>query len=190
MESIIEYRDLSNGPVEACRELSNALFAHQAEQGVVHKEILAGMNFDSRLKRSFDNTKDKYLLVAYDGEEPIGYVFNVVEDIDEAGKNARPPWADSIEGENLLGFFPEEMSVPARIGTLNNIYLKPEYRGRGVGKVLMESGMDWFKNYSDLDYIFVNISNGNDVAKLYESYGFKYSHPVFGGFIEAYSIEL
>ncbi len=189
MKSVIEYRDLSDGPIETCRELSNELFQYQADMGVNNVEILASMDFDSRLKLSFENTKEKYLLVAFDGEEAIGYIYCVVEDVDEAGKNGRPAWASTF-AEDSLGFYPDEMVVPARIGTLNNIYLKPEYRGRGVGEVLMKSGMDWFKGHSDLDYIFVFISNGNNVAELYEDYGFKYSHEVFGGFIKAYSIEL
>lgn len=38
-------------------------------KGPLHKEILGNMRYETRLKRSFDNSDEKLLLVAFDGEK-------------------------------------------------------------------------------------------------------------------------
>ena len=45
--------------------------------------------------------------------------------------------------------------------------------------------MEWLESFSDVNVIFVYISNGNDAAlDFYLKNGFIYSHDVFGGFIK------
>lgn len=38
-----------------------------------------------------------------------------------------------------------EMFIDERAGMVGDIYVKPEYRGQGVGKSLMQAMKDWFK---------------------------------------------
>lgn len=59
----------------------------------------------------------------------------------------------------------------------------PLQRANGI---LIKRGMQWLKQDTDAENLFVYVSNGNDPASLYESLGFKYSHDVLDGFIEAY----
>ena len=51
--------------------------------------------------------------------------------------------------------------------------------------------MAWLRSVPELRTVYVYISNGNDsVISLYKSFGFRYSHDVFGGFIVAYYLQL
>lgn len=188
----ITYRDLSNGDVEVCRDLCNALMKHQASKGIIHPEILANMSFDTRLKPSFESSNDKFLLVAFDGDKAIGYVFADHSVITEASKQFRPPWKSMLtpeEAENCLGFFPPDLPTPIKAGHINNLYVMPEYRGLNIGKELMDKGMEWIKSDKDVKCALVHVSNGNNVAPFYEKYGFKYTHDVMGGIIKSYELD-
>ena len=88
-------RDCTSQGSELCHELADALFQHQAAMAKdpLHKEILGNMRYETRLKRSFDNTEEKLLLVAFDGEKPVGYLFATAEEVTEEsrrGANAFP----------------------------------------------------------------------------------------------------
>ena len=69
-------RNCTSQGSEICHELADALFQHQAAMAKdpLHKEILGNMRYETRLKRSFDNTDEKLQLVAFDGEKPVGYL--------------------------------------------------------------------------------------------------------------------
>ena len=167
-----------------CKDLCNELMQYQASKAktVFYKLFLSGMKYENRLKPSFESAEDKQLLVTYDGDAPVGYVFSSVETVTEEKKNQRPPFAN----KKMKGFYPDWLTIPTKIADLGNLYIKPEYRGQGIGKELMNQAMDWLRQTQDTPYLFVYVSNGNDVSKFYESYGFKYSHDVFGGLITAY----
>ena len=102
----ISYNEITDGNVEVCRELCNALMAHQADQGLLHPEVLRAMNFDSRLKPGFEATEEKQLFVAFDGSKPVGYVFSSAGLETEASKTARPTWAEGLSGIHETGFYP------------------------------------------------------------------------------------
>lgn len=131
------YKDLPvHGPVEACEDLCNHLIAHQAERGKIRPDILAGMDFEIRLKPSFDRNPNRFLLVAYDGKTPIGYVFANSDILTGENLLARPDWAAEFpagSGEP----YPQELPVPCRIADLNNHYVMPAYRGAHVGHELI-----------------------------------------------------
>lgn len=183
----ITYKEITDGNIEVCKELCNALMMHQADKGVIHPEVLSAMNFDNRLKPSFEGTEEKQLIVAFDGSKPVGYVFSSAELETEASKTARPAWASGLSGINETGFYPEWLPMPGKIGCLNNLYVLPEYRGRHIASILCDEAMLWLRNVPDIRYIYVYISNGNDnVIDFYKKLGFEYSHDVFGGFITAY----
>lgn len=186
MEKDIVYRDLSSGPVEACRDLCDKLMAYQAEKAVVGKEIIASMCFENRLKPSFENAAVRFLLVAYDGEKPVGYMFATVDTVTEESMNIPLSWMKLLPPDSM-GFYPPNFPTPTKVGCLNNLFLLPEYRGLGIGKELFERGLEWLRGAPDLEYWFLDMSNGNNMAPFYEKYGFRHSHAVFGGIIEAYS---
>jgi ribosomal protein S18 acetylase RimI-like enzyme len=160
---------------------------YQADRGVLHPEALRAMNFDNRLKPSFEGAEEKQLVVAFDGSKPVGYVFSSAGLETEASKTARPVWAAGLSGIHKTGFYPDWLPMPAKIGCLNNLYVLPEYRGCHIASALCDRAMRWLRSVPEIKYIFVYISNGNDsVIDFYKKFGFESSHDVFGGFIIAY----
>lgn len=184
------YKDLSaHGPVEVCKDLCNRLMAHQAERGHTRTDILARMSFENRLKPSFEGNPNRFLLVAYDGETPIGYVFANSDVLTEEVLSARPEWAAEFPvGSGEL--YPQNLPVPCRIADLNNLYVMPEYRGEHVGQELMDQAMKWMRSVPDVKYLFTHVSNGNNPGPFYEKQGFHFSHKVWDGFLEAYILEV
>ena len=185
MEQHITYRDLSAGPVELCRELCDQLMAYQTEKARLWREILGAMHFENRLRSSFEAARERYLLAAMDGGRPVGYVFAAAETVTPEDLAARPAWWGGLPREGP-GLLPQWLETPVKIGELNNLYLMPEYRGRGIGAALMERAMAWLESLADAPYLFVHVSNGNNAADFYARYGFRHSHTVAGGIIEAY----
>ena len=164
----IQYKDLTAGPVEVCRDLCNKLLAHQAQKARFRADILAGMNFENRLKPGFEGAEEKLLVVAYDGVTPIGYVFADAETVPEAARNDLPGWAGDLTG----GFYPPDMELPAKVGSLSNLYVLPEYRGRGIGRRLFDTVLQLCREqeYDGLE-LQVNARNAGARA-MYEKYGF------------------
>ncbi|MBN1778328.1 MAG: GNAT family N-acetyltransferase [Clostridiales bacterium] len=187
----ISYRELKNGEVELCRDLCNALMAHQAEKGAIHPEVLRAMTFDNRLLPNFRQAAEKQLVAAFDGERPVGYVFSTAAWQTEASKKEKPDWALGLTGVSETGLYPPWLPTPQKVGCLNNLYVLPEYRGRHIAYTLSSGAMQWFCGVENMQTIYVFISNGNDgVVSLYRNLGFRYSHDVFGGFIIAYSMQI
>lgn len=185
--STIKIKDISSGDVEICRELCEELMQFQASQSTIGTDVLESMTFDNRLKPSFEKAQLKKLLVAFDGNEAIGYVYADAADLTEEVRDYVPDWAKTIYQDGHLIFFPHKQKFPARLGTFNNLYIKPSYHGLGLGDTLSQSVMDWLKGIDKIDGIYVYVSNGNEkVADFYKKYGFDYSHKVLGGFIKAY----
>ncbi|HKK42473.1 MAG TPA: GNAT family N-acetyltransferase [Bacteroidales bacterium] len=185
--SDIEIRDITENSPGICADLCNELMQFQAEQSIFGKDVLAAMTFNNRLKQGFEKAKTKNLLVALDNEKPVGYVYADVADIPESSRYYIPEWAKDIYTQDHLMFFPPQQQLPARLGTFNNLYIKPEYHGLGLGHKLCRSVMDWMKSIEKISGIYVYVSNGNEkVADFYKKYGFRFSHDVLGGFITAW----
>jgi len=181
MSNDIKIEIINGNDIEQCRELCEELMKFQKEQAMLHSECFDGMTFDTRMKRSFDGARDKQVVVVKDGEIPIGYVFSTIDMVTEEGKNSRPDWAP----EGGIGFYPDWLEMPQKTGCLSNLYFKEEYRGLKLGSKLFKIAMEWLESFSDVNVIFVYISNGNDAAlDFYLKNGFIYSHDVFGGFIK------
>lgn len=184
----IEYRVMNDGPVEECRILCNELMKLQAERAHSYKDILGAMNFENRLKPSFENAKERFLLVAYDNDLAIGYVFASTEWVYEAADQAKPEWAMGFpKGSKWI--YPEDIPLPFKIGELVNLNIKPEYRGLHIGEHLMDKAMKWLRTRENVDRLMVYVSNGNNPGTFYERYGFKHSFSVLDGMIEAYAQE-
>ena len=81
-------RDCTSQGSEICHELADALYQHQAAMAKdpLHKETLGNMRYENRLKPSFDSADEKQLLVAFDGEKPVGYIFTAAEEVTEESR--------------------------------------------------------------------------------------------------------
>lgn len=168
--------------VEECRSLCDELMAYQKSKAKIHAEWFDLMDFDTRMKKSCENALRSRIIAAKDEDAPIGYVFSTIDEISAADRNAYPDWAQKIG----MGFYPDWLALPQRIGCLNNLYLSGQYRGLGLGSKLFDMAIKWLESFSDADVCFVYISNGNDAAlRFYLERGFVFSHDVFGGFIQA-----
>ena len=188
-EKVITYCDYSNGDVTVCRDLCNALMQHQASVCKIHQDILGAMTFENRLKISFDQAKEKFLLVALDEKRPIGYIFASTEHISKERK-AFYPFLDKIEKKpGYLGFVPANIKIGAHVGEIGNLFIDPEYRGFNIGRTLMNRAMDWMKSHKDLECTLVYVSNGNNADTFYEKYGFHYVNDVMDGIIKAYELK-
>ena len=172
--------------IEQCRDLCNELMAFQKSKAIMFPEAFNSMNFETRLLQSFKNSPINQIIVAKDGENPVGYVFSTVEDVKKGDKSSFPAWMPDIDTD-AKGFYPDWEYFPDKIGCLNHLYVKKEYRRLSLGAKLLDKALAWLESFEDVDITFVYISNGNTAAfDFYLQKGFTYSHEVFGGFIKAF----
>lgn len=177
---------VNDANIEQCRDLCNELMAFQKSKAIIVPSAFDGMNYETRLKSSFENSPLNQLIVAKDNGVPIGYVFSSIENVADGDKTVIPEWAPVEKGQEVLGFYPNWDKLPEKVGCLNHLYFRDEYRGKGLGSKLFNAAMEWLESFDDVNMTFVYISNGNDDAlKFYLNHGFVYSHDVFGGFIKA-----
>lgn len=177
---------VNDGNIEQCRDLCNELMAYQKSKAVIAPQAFDGMNYETRLKSSFENSPLNQLVVAKDDGLPIGYIFSTIENVSGGDKTAIPDWAPVRDRQNVSGFYPKWDELPEKAGCLNHLYLREEYRGMGLGGKLFDPAMEWLESFEDVNVTFVYVSNGNDPAlRFYLNRGFTFSHDVFGGFIKA-----
>ena len=162
-----------DGDIEQCRELCDELMAFQKSMAHMEAERFDAMNFDTRMRKSYDSAREKQVIVVKDDDIPVGYVFSTIESVDAM---RRSPF-------KLL---PYDVVLPERVGCVNNLYLREGYRSGGLGSQQLSRSMEWLSRFDDIDRVYVFISNGNDDAyRFYQKHGFVYSHDVLGGFIIA-----
>ncbi|MBI0583975.1 MAG: GNAT family N-acetyltransferase [Methanomassiliicoccus sp.] len=169
----IRYEIVRDGGIEQCRELCDELMSFQRSKARMRQELFDAMNFDTRMRPSYERALDKQVVVAKDDGVPVGYVLSTI---------------DSMESMTNSPFklLPPEDALPPKIGCLSNLYVREGYRGTGMGSRLFDQAMEWLTGFKDVDRIYVFISNGNDAAhRFYAKRGFVYSHEVLGGFITA-----
>jgi GNAT superfamily N-acetyltransferase len=183
--SEVTFEIIDDGDIEQCRNLCNELMAFQKSKAKRAPDAFDHMNFDTRMKKSYEEAFRKQVIVAKHNDVLIGYVFSTIDKMEAQRDNSIPLWAPVSEGETVQGFFPEGLK-PQKIGIVSNLYFRQEYRGIGLGKKLLTMAMEWLESFDDVNLIFVYVSNGNDTAlDFYLSNGFTFSHDVFGGFIHA-----
>ena len=175
---------VQNGDIEQCRALCNELMAFQKSKASIAPDSFDLMNFDTRMKKSYEHAPQSHVVVAKDNGMPIGYVFSTIDNVTQEDNAVYPDWAP--RAENSIGFYPDWVKLPQKIGCLNNLYIRDKYRGLGLGVKLSDKATDWLNSFADVNLSFVFISNGNDAAlHFYLKHGFTFSHDVFGGFIKA-----
>lgn len=180
----IRYEVIHDEDIDFLEGLCNQLMNFQAGGATIHPEIMGSMNYHNRLKPDYAGTERKYLLVAYDAAQPVGFAFAAVGQLSEASLTGKPGWAKELDG---VGFYPEGYALPKTIGTFKLLYVDEAYRGLAVGKTLTEMTMQWLCVNDDVEDLWVYVANGNErVGALYEKYGFAHSHSVYNGFIQAY----
>jgi len=180
----ITFEVVENDDIEQCRDLCNELMSFQKSQAVISPEGFNSMNFDTRMKLSYESALEKQVIIVKDDEEPFGYIFSTIDMVTEEMRDMWPDWVPRTTGG--VGFYPEWLSLPQKVGCLSNLYLRDAYKGHGFGSKLCEMSMEWLGSFTDVPISFVYISNGNDRAyEFYIRKGFIPSHDVFGGFIKA-----
>ena len=182
----ISIETLSGSDIEQCKALCNELMAFQQSKAVMAPECFASMNFDTRMKKNYEQAIEKQLIVVKDRGTPVGYIFSTIDMVNENSLHYYPDWAPKHTQEENLGFYPDWLETPQKVGCLNNLYLRDQYRGTQLGSKLFEISRQWLMGFPDCDLAFVYISNGNEAAlNFYLNHGFTFSHNVFGGFIKA-----
>ena len=185
----IVYQELLDDEIDVCRELCNELMLFQKSKATINTEQFDLMNYDTRMKVSYQNALASNVVVAYDGTKIVGYVFSTVEQLNEK-PTSYPSWAKISDPTTVKGFYPDFLEYPAKVGCLNNIYIKDEYRDHKIGGELLKRGLQWLESFNDIKYFFVFISNGNyNALDFYQRHGFIYTHDVFEGFIYSAYLE-
>ena len=175
---------ISDENIESCRQLCDELMAFQKSKATMHPEKFNGMNFDTRMKKSYEKALEKQVILLKDKGIPVGYVFSTIEEFGAEVRTSFPQWAPV--SENSIGFYPDWVSLPQKIGGISNLYLQEPYHGTGLGSKLVKMATDWLESFSGINLMFVFVSNGNEAAlDFYVRNGFTFSHDVFGGFIKA-----
>lgn len=181
----LTFETVTDGNIEPCRALCNELMAFQKSKATVAPDVFDLMNFDTRMKKSYESAEASQVVIARDNGVPVGYVFSTIETVDDR-KGVFPAWAPVQDPGRALGFYPDWEHLPRKVGCLSNLYVRDEYRDRKLGSRLFDMSMEWFESFDDVELIFIYVSNGNDDAlRFYLNRGFTYSHDVFGGFITA-----
>jgi ribosomal protein S18 acetylase RimI-like enzyme len=78
---------------------------------------------------------------------------------------------DILQGWILIGASKDQLTEK-KYGFIYELFVLEEFRGNGISKRLMESGMEHFKQdgYSE---VRLSVYAGNQAIKLYEKMGFK-----------------
>lgn len=78
-----------------------------------------------------------------------------------------------VDGK-LIGFILVEVSgMYVGRGSVDDLYVQSEHRGKGVGRALLQTAFEWLKN-NGAKRVGLGVHKSNDVAiRLYKSVGFE-----------------
>lgn len=84
----------------------------------------------------------------------------------------------AIEDNKIVGFitgeiFKKKAWYNVQLGEINNIFVLEEYRQKGIGKKLVKTMMDTFKQEGITNIDLYTFGNNIDAIKFYEKIGFK-----------------
>ena len=60
-----------------------------------------------------------------------------------------------------------------RRGHVFNLYVKPKYRNKNIGTLLIRKSLEWFKSKDVRDLMIMVYKNNNVAKKIYKKLGFK-----------------
>ena len=84
----------------------------------------------------------------------------------------------AIEDNKIVGFitgeiFKKKAWYNVQLGEINNIFVLEEYRQKGIGKKLVKTMIDTFKQEGITNIDLYTFGNNIDAIKFYEKIGFK-----------------
>ena len=84
----------------------------------------------------------------------------------------------AIEDNKIVGFitgeiFKKKAWYNVQLGEINNIFVLEEYRQKGIGKKLVKTMIDTFKQEGITNIDLYTFGNNVDAIKFYEKIGFK-----------------
>lgn len=172
----ISYEIISDENVTCIKDLCNELMDYQKSKAYIHPEWFDNMCFETRMLPSVKSAKASFIIAARDDNEIVGYAYS----------NICPKHTYSGGFATLapVDFFDFSSVKSDDVGCLSQFYIKPGYRGTGIGSALFKKSLDWLNSFKSISDLFIFVSNGNDNAlKFYEYRGFKVSHHILDGFI-------
>lgn len=90
----------------------------------------------------------------------------------DARSNAKGIFVAENEGD-VIGYISTQVNLQTKIGSISNFAVLPKYRGKGLGKMLMEKAFSYFKEKGML-YARIETLEQNEIGKhLYPKLGFK-----------------
>lgn len=142
---MIEYKKINLDSIDEIKELWKKLSKHHLENSADFKLMFEKVTFDIRIKLYLDKVKK--------GK----YSINVVVDTDYGISIGY--CMNSISDEN--------------IGEVDSIYIDSNYRGFGIGDVLMRKALLFFEE-NEARKVILGVAAGNEeVFGFYAKYGFK-----------------
>lgn len=173
---MIHYETISVDQIDCIKDLCNALMAFQKSKATIHPEFFDNMRFETRMLPSFESSKENHMIIAKDGDEVVGYAYSTIA--------PKTNYSGGFATLSCDAFFDFDSVRTEDVGCLSQFYLKDGYRGSGIGSSLFEKSMEWLGKFTEVDDIFIFVSNGNKHAlDFYLSKGFKVSHEILEGFI-------
>lgn len=167
----VRYQAIPAQEALCVKELCNDLMTFQKSKARIHPELFDDMCFETRMVPSIEGAKENHLIVVWDKDEIVGYVYSNIA-------------AKETYSNAFATFFDLESVEGADVGCLSQFYLKEGYRNSGIGSVLFEKSLAWLKGFEYIDDLFIFVSNGNDDAlAFYTHKGFTVSHDILDGFI-------
>lgn len=172
----IIYEVVPEEDIGCIRDLCNGLMAYQKSVAYIHPEFFDNMCFETRMLPAIKSAKANYIVVAKDGDQPVGYAYSTVA--------PKRTYAGGFATLQCDAFFDFNSVEGDDVGCLSQFFIKEEYRNKGIGSVMFDMSMKWLESFEDIKDIFIFVSNGNDGAlKFYKDKGFKVSHEILDGFI-------
>ena len=97
----------------------------------------------------------------------------------------------------IAGFHRAERLKMRHKGDIWGVYVKPEWRGRGIARQMLSAILDRLRSYPTLDHVLLHVSDSQAGARrLYESLGFetcgheRRAHKVGGDYVDQYQMVL
>ena len=93
----------------------------------------------------------------------------------EEGKDGMFIWElkGKIVGWSWLRIYENEFFKEGAYGEINEIYIVPEWRGKGIGKILMKHAEDWFRNKGIKTVRVEALATNEKALAFYRKHGFK-----------------
>jgi len=113
-------------------------------------------------REDFNNITKQHMIKKFNDDNMIFYV---AEDNNNDNNN--------IAGYILGTAIPSEDPIYDRpmTGVIKNVYIKPDYRGKGVSSKLRDTIYDWFKE-KDCKFVELAVLSTNPAHEIYKKWGF------------------